>query len=56
LPDLPPRGRHGEGLARWIWRISRVEGGVMPDHAALERNGIKVDTLRAHWGGYRTVS
>jgi hypothetical protein len=49
LPDLPLRGRHGEGLARWIWRISRVEGGVMPDHAALERHGIKVDTLRAHW-------
>lgn len=56
LPDLPPPGRHGEGLARWIWRISRVEGGVMPDHAALERHGIKVDTLRAHWGGYRAVS
>ena len=56
LPDLPPRGKHGEGLARWIWRISRVEGGVMPDHAALERHGIKVDTLRAHWGGYRIVS
>lgn len=56
MPDLPPPGKHGEGLARWIWRISRVEGGVMPDHAALERHGIKVDTLRAHWGGYRTVS
>jgi hypothetical protein len=56
LPDLPPRGKHGEGLARWIWRISRVEGGVMPDHAALERHGIKVDTLRARWGGYRIVS
>jgi hypothetical protein len=56
LPELPPRGRHGEGLARWIWRISRIEGGIMPDHAALERHGIKVDTLRAHWGGYRIVS
>src|SRR5258706_1233841 len=56
LPDLPPRGKHGEGLARWIWRISRIEGGVMPDHAALERHGIKVDTLRAHWDGYRIVS
>jgi integrase len=56
LPNLPPRARHGQGLARWIWRISRVEGGVMPDHAALERHGIKVDTLRAHWGGYRVVS
>lgn len=29
LPDLPPQARHGQGLARWIWRISRVEGGVM---------------------------
>jgi integrase len=56
LPDLPPKTLRGQGLARWIWRISRIEGGLMPDTATLEQHGIKSATLVKYWGGSRTVS
>jgi len=44
-PELPPKTLRGQGLDRWIWRISRIEGGLMPDVAALEEHGIKSSTL-----------
>lgn len=56
LPDLPPKTLRGEGLARWIWRIGRIEGGLMPDTATLARHGINSETLVKFWGGLRTVS
>ncbi len=56
LPDLPPKTLRGQGLARWIWRISRIEGGLMPDTAALARHGVMGSTLTKFWGGHRTVS
>ncbi|NJO38586.1 MAG: hypothetical protein HC871_14485 [Rhizobiales bacterium] len=51
-PELPPKILRGEGLARWIWRISRIEGGLMPDTATLDRNGVKPSTLVRFWGGH----
>lgn len=52
-PDLPPKILRGEGLARWIWRIARIENGLMPGSAALSRNGICPGTLIRYWGGQR---
>ncbi len=54
--ELPPKTLRGQGLDRWIWRISRIEGGRMPDRAALEEHGIKSATLVKFWGGYRTIA
>lgn len=55
-PELPPKTLRGQGLDRWIWRISRIEGGLMPDVAALEVHGIKSSTLVKYWGGSRTMT
>jgi hypothetical protein len=55
-PELPPKTLRGQGLDRWIWRISRIEGGLMPDRAALEEHGIRSSTLVRFWGGYRTMA
>jgi len=55
-PELPPKTLRGQGLDRWIWRISRIEGGLMPDRAALEEHGIRSATLVRFWGGYRTMA
>jgi len=55
-PELPPKTLRGQGLDRWIWRISRIEGGLMPDTAVLEEHGIKSSTLVRFWGGSRTMS
>lgn len=55
-PELPPKILRGQGLDRWIWRIGQIEGGLMPDRAALEANGIKSATLVRFWGGYRTMA
>jgi hypothetical protein len=55
-PVLPPKTLRGQGLDRWIWRISRIEGGLMPDRADLEEHGIKSATLVKFWGGYRTIA
>lgn len=55
-PQLPPKTLRGQGLDRWIWRISRIEGGLMPDNAALEEHGIKCSTLVKFWGGSRTMT
>jgi integrase len=54
--ELPPKTLRGQGLDRWIWRISRIAGGRMPDRAALEEHGIKSATLVKFWGGYRTIT
>lgn len=55
-PELPPKTLRGQGLDRWIWRISRIERGLMPDRAALEEHGIRSSTLVRFWGGYRTIA
>lgn len=55
-PDLPPKTLRGQGLDRWIWRIAKIEGCLMPDVAALEEHGIKHGTLVRHWGGSRTMA
>lgn len=54
--ELPPKTLRGQGLDRWIWRISRIKGGLMPDRAVLEEHGIKSATLVRFWGGYRTIA
>lgn len=54
--ELPPKILRGQGLDRWIWRISRIEDGRMPDRAVLEEHGIKSATLVKSWGGYRTIT
>jgi hypothetical protein len=43
-------------LARWLWRISRIDNGLMPDTATLRRHGICPDTLTRYWGGMRGVA
>jgi hypothetical protein len=30
LPTLPPPVLRGEGLARWLWRIHRINNGIVP--------------------------
>ena len=55
-PELPPKTLRGQGLDRWIWRIGRIGGGLMPDRVVLEANGIKSATLVRFWGGYRTMA
>lgn len=55
-PDLPPKTLRGQGLDRWIWRIARIEGGLMPDNATLNEHGIKPSTLVRFWGGTRTMT
>lgn len=54
-PELPPKTLRGQGLDRWIWRISKIEDGLMPDTAAMLEHGIKPATLVKHWGGSRTM-
>ncbi len=54
--ELPPKTLRGQGLDRWIWRISKIEGGLMPDNATLDEHGIKPSTLVKFWGGTRTVT
>lgn len=55
-PELPPKTLRGQGLDRWLWRIGCIGGGLMPDRAVLEANGIKSATLVKFWGGYRTMT
>ena len=55
-PELPPKILRGQGLARWLWRISRIDNGLMPDTATLRRHGISPDTLARYWGGIRGVA
>ena len=55
-PELPPKTLRGQGLDRWIWRISKIEGGLMPDNATLDEHGIKPSTLVRFWGGTRTMT
>jgi hypothetical protein len=55
-PELPPKTLRGQGLDRWIWRIARIEGGLMPDTVALQEHGIKPATLVKYWGGLRTMA
>ncbi|QPC88961.1 hypothetical protein GA830_19175 (plasmid) [Mesorhizobium sp. NBSH29] len=55
-PELPPKTLRGQGLDRWIWRIAKIEGGLMPDNATLDEHGIKPSTLVKFWGGTRTVT
>lgn len=55
-PDLPPKTLRGQGLDRWIWRIARIENGLMPDNATLDKHGIKPSTLVKFWGGTRTMT
>jgi hypothetical protein len=55
-PELPPKTLRGQGLARWLWRISRVDNGLMPDSETVRRHGICPGTLVRHWGGMRTVA
>jgi hypothetical protein len=55
-PELPPKTLRGQGLARWLWRISRIGNGLMPDSETLLRHGICPGTLVRHWGGMRTVA
>ena len=54
-PTLPPPVPRGEGLARWLWRIHRINNGVVPDTAALVKNGIEPSTLR-RYGSLRTIA
>jgi hypothetical protein len=54
-PTLPPPVLRGEGLARWLWRIHRINNGVVPDTAALEQNGICPGTLR-RYGSLHTIA
>lgn len=55
-PELPPKTLRGQGLDRWIWRISKIEDGLMPDTAALQEHGIRAATLVKSWGGSRTMA
>jgi integrase len=54
-PTLPPAVVRGEGLARWLWRIHRINNGVLPDTAVLKQNGINPTTLR-RYGSLRTIA
>jgi len=49
-PTLPPPVLRGDGFARWLWRIHRINNGVVPDTAALKRSGIEPSTLRRYGG------
>lgn len=55
-PELPPKTLRGQGLDRWIWRIGRIDDGLMPDTTVLEAHGIKSSTLVQYWGGARTMA
>jgi integrase len=55
-PELPPKILRGQGLARWLWRIYRIDNGLMPDAATLLRHGIRPSTLVRYWGGMRTIA
>jgi hypothetical protein len=55
LPTLPPPLLRGEGLARWLWRIHRINNGIVPDTTALEQNGICPGTLR-RYGSLHTIA
>ncbi|WP_339501330.1 hypothetical protein, partial [Pseudomonas canadensis] len=55
-PELPPKTLRGQGLDRWIWRIGRIDDGLMPDTTVLEAHGIKSTTLVQYWGGARTMA
>ncbi|WP_439397124.1 hypothetical protein ACRQ5Q_08705 [Bradyrhizobium sp. PMVTL-01] len=46
----------GQGLDRWIWRIGRIDGGLMPNTTTLEAHGIKAATLVQYYGGARTMA
>jgi hypothetical protein len=54
-PTLPPPVLRGDGFARWLWRIHRINNGVVPDTAALKRGGIEPSTLR-RYGSLRTAA
>jgi hypothetical protein len=54
-PTLPPPILRGEGLARWLWRIHRVNNGIVPDTRALKEHGIQPGTLR-RYGSLNTIA
>jgi hypothetical protein len=54
-PTLPPAVLRGEGLARWLWRIHRINNGIVPNTAALKQHGIGPGTLR-RYGSLHTIA
>ena len=54
-PTLPPAVLRGEGLARWLWRIHRINNGILPDTTALKQHGIGPGTLR-RYGSLHTIA
>ncbi len=48
LPVEPPGVRGGQGLARWVWRLHRLGGGIAPDGALMRANGFCSDTLKRY--------
>ena len=48
LPTEPPGVRGGQGLARWVWRLHRLGGGIAPDGALMRANGFCPDTLKRY--------
>jgi hypothetical protein len=55
LPTLPPPVLRSEGLARWLWRIHRINNGIVPDTTALKQHGIGPGTLR-RYGSLHTIA
>jgi hypothetical protein len=47
-PELPPKVPTGEGFKRWLWRIHRLHGGLMPTGEAMKRSGLCPGTLKRY--------
>ena len=48
-PALPPGVKGGQGLARWVWRLHRLGGGIAPSGRQMRENGLCPGTLK-RWG------
>lgn len=44
-PLLPEGNDRGQALARWVWKLHRIGGGIAPSGEAIRANGINPNTL-----------
>src|SRR5262249_6726831 len=54
-PELPEKVLRGEGFNRWLWRIHRAHGGIVPIKADMEKMGFNPSTM-ARYGGLSAVA
>jgi integrase len=54
-PDLPAKVLRGEGLKRWLWRIHRAHGGLVPTGEQMKQSGLVAGTMN-RYGGLQAVA